>query len=212
MVKSLSVASLTKTLIYFPILHSQADMGALKESVKKATLLKVGRLGWKHKQDLVERFWTEVESAINKLHLAFDRTRVYQDGLPVSNREAEIVAELAAAGSRNHALVMRLVGKGAKLMGTESPELLLEEYEFARKRVSSPESGGEDEADMSLGSSLLNRRDRFIATRINQTLCPGETGILFLGMLHSLEQWLDKDIRVVYPLVRPLSKTERDRR
>lgn len=203
MVQLLREQTQTKTLIYFPIVHSQADMGALGESVRKASLKRIGRLGWKRKQDLIERFWTEVEQAINKLDLAFDRVRIYQDGLPVSDREADIVAELAGTGSRNHALVLRLVGKGAKLMGTESPELLLEEYELAKKRFASGEPGGEDQAAKSLSNSLLNRRDQFIAHRINETLCPEETGIIFLGMLHSPEQWLDKDIRVVYPLTRP---------
>ena len=32
-------------------------------------------------------------------------------------------------------------------------------------------------------SALLERRDKFIARRINETLGPGEVGIIFLGML-----------------------------
>ncbi|MFH1293180.1 MAG: hypothetical protein ABIJ44_03520, partial [Pseudomonadota bacterium] len=54
-----------------------------------------------------------------------------------------------------------------------------------------------------VGDSLLKRRDQYIAARINGTLLVGETGILFLGMLHSLGNWLDKDIRVRYPITRP---------
>jgi len=187
-------------------------MGALRESVKKASLRRIGRQGWKHKQDLIKRFWTEVELAINKLDLAFDRVRVYQDGLPVSGREIQIVTELAGAGSRNHAVLLHLVDKGAKLMGTESPELLLEEYELAKKGLGPGEPLGNDEAAETLSLSLLNRRDRFIAHRINETLRPGETGIIFLGMLHSPEQWLENDIRVIYPLTRPLSRGVSDGR
>jgi hypothetical protein len=48
-----------------------------------------------------------------------------------------------------------------------------------------------------LSEELLKKRDRFIARRINSTLRPGETGILFLGMLHSLAALLDEDIRVI---------------
>jgi hypothetical protein len=51
-----------------------------------------------------------------------------------------------------------------------------------------------------MSDSLLKRRDQFIADRINDTLCPGETGILFLGMLHSLRHLLDEQIKVVYPV------------
>jgi hypothetical protein len=54
-----------------------------------------------------------------------------------------------------------------------------------------------------LSEALLQRRDQFIAQRINDTLKDGETGILFLGMLHSLERDLQPDVKVIYPLQRP---------
>ena len=41
-----------------------------------------------------------------------------------------------------------------------------------------------------------------MAQRINETLKSGETGILFLGMLHSLEGYLHPDVKVIYPLRR----------
>ena len=50
------------------------------------------------------------------------------------------------------------------------------------------------------GNSLLVRRDQYIANRINRSLSAGETGILFLGMLHAVERYLDPDIRVVHPV------------
>ena len=42
-----------------------------------------------------------------------------------------------------------------------------------------------------------------MAQRINDTLKDGETGILFLGMLHSVERYLHPDVKVIYPLHRP---------
>jgi hypothetical protein len=51
---------------------------------------------------------------------------------------------------------------------------------------------------------LLKKRDRYIAGRINTTLGKGETGILFLGMFHSLQGLLDRNIRVIYPVRRIL--------
>lgn len=88
----------SRTLIYLPIVHTQADMGALKESVARATLEKVGRTGLSRKTAAIDRIWTEIEAAIDALALSFDRVRLYQDGLPVCGREAEIVTELAQAG------------------------------------------------------------------------------------------------------------------
>ena len=180
-------------------------MGALKESVARATLEKTGRAGLARKAAAVDRVWTEIEAAIDALALSFDRVRLYQDGLPVCGREAEIVTELARAGSRNHRLLLRLMAHGAVLMGTESGDLLVQEYQLARQSLTAkpPRAAGVAAQRRALSDTLLQRRDQFMAQRINDTLKCGETGILFLGMLHSLERYLNPDVKVIYPLHRP---------
>jgi hypothetical protein len=192
-------------LIYLPIVHTQADMGALKESVVRATLEKTGRAGLARKTAAIDRIWTEIEAAIGALALSFDRVRLYQDGLPICGREAEIVTELAQAGSRNHQLLLRLMAQGAILMGTESGDLLVQEYQLARQSLTTrqPRAAGVAAQRRALSEALLQRRDQFMAQRINDTLKCGETGILFLGMLHSLDRYLDPDVKVIYPLHRP---------
>ena len=179
-------------------------MGALKDSVKSAVLKKLGRLGWKRRVDIIDEFWDQIERTIDKLSLPFDSVRIYQDGLPVSGKESDIVRELARSGSRNHALLLRLMDEGAKVMGTESLELLLEEYEQVKRAFATDRSSGGGKASKDLSRSLLERRDKFIAGRINTTLGVGEVGIIFLGMLHSLEPWLDPDIEVIFPLLKPI--------
>jgi hypothetical protein len=191
-----------RELLYFPIVHNQADMGALSESVKKASLEKIGRLGWKRKVDLINRFWDEIELALGRLPNSLDRVRVYQDALPVSGKETVIVSELARSGSRNHQALLHLINRGAKLMGTESLELLLEEYESAKNMLGSRGSLKKKSQETAASAALLERRDKFIGQRINDTLRPGEVGIIFLGMLHELERWLASDIQVVYPVGR----------
>jgi hypothetical protein len=126
--------------------------------------------------------------------------RVYQDGLPVCGREPDIVAELAEAGSRNHGLLLKLQARGAVLMGTESPELLVEEYQAALAKFAPGGAQGAGKHRDRLRHDLIDRRDRYVAERINSTLLPGETGILFMGMLHKIARWLDRGISVVYPL------------
>lgn len=200
---------LERTLIYIPIIHTQADMGALSEAVRRATLQKLGKKSWKRKVHLTDKMWTDIEQVIDALDLPYGKVRLYQDGLPVCGREVEIVTELAKAGGRNHRLVLRLMERGATIMGTESSELLVEEYERIKQMMA---AGGTLEASKSkapqkaLGDLLLIKRDQFIADRINNTLRAGETGILFLGMLHALENWLDKDIKVIYQINRPFSQ------
>lgn len=204
--ESVEPKSSERTLFYIPIIHTQADMGALSEYVKKASLRKLGRSGWKRKISLIDQFWTEIEKIIEELKLPLNVVRIYQDGLPVSGREREIVEELAKSGSRNHALLIRLINAGAKMTGTESLELLLEEYDHAKKTLGM-KSAGIRGAEKSMSDSILARRDKYIAKRINETLLPGETGMVFLGMLHSLEPWLAKDIQLVYPIHRPVNRS-----
>jgi hypothetical protein len=61
-------------------------------------------------------------------------------------------------------------------------------------------SSGQAARANDLQHSLLQRRDQFMARRISQTLLAGETGLLFVGILHSVEPWLDQDIRVLHPV------------
>jgi hypothetical protein len=122
--------------------------------------------------------------------------------LPVCGHEQEIVSELAEAGSRNHRLLLNLQSRGALLMGTESPELLLEEYQLASAALAGRVSDAKIRRDR-LRDTLLERRDRYIADRINRTLGTGETGILFMGMLHEVARSLNADVLVAYPLGSP---------
>jgi hypothetical protein len=82
---------------------------------------------------------------------------------------------------------------GATLVGTESPELLLEEYRL----LQSPEERTE-----AIAADLLEARDRFIAGRIDTTLGDGEDGILFIGALHKVAKFLPQRIRVEYLAIR----------
>ena len=197
-----------RTLLYFPIIHTQADMGALSESVRKVTLQKLGERVWRRKVNLVKHFWLDVESILNKLTLAYAQTRVYQDGLPVCSKELDIVSELAKRGSANHQILVHLIEKGATVMGTESAELLIEEYNLIKRIL---ETGDAKDAiatkirQKAASDLLLKKRDEFIAARIDQTLQPGETGILFLGLLHNPAVLLPQDMEVSYPMNRPLT-------
>ncbi len=173
-------------------------MGALASAVRRVTIQRLGQRAWKRNVDVIGKMWAAIRNAVAAWKLPWRKVRLYQDGLPRCGREAQIVQELAAAGSPNHQLLLDLVKKGATLMGTESPELLVEEYQQIRRILAAKH--GKDADKIVQSRSLLGRRDRYIAARINESLHPGETGILFLGMLHSLEPHLAADIHVTYPI------------
>ena len=191
----MSADLLPRRLYYVPIVHTQEDLGSLAESAQAQTTARLGAAAWEEKQAAGAEYWERVASWVDTLPSALPGFRLYQDGLPVCGSEDRIVAELADKGSRNYRLLTRLMQRGAVLMGTESPNLLREEYELvqqllAESRVPPTHNPAE----------LLARRDGFIALRIAQTLLPGETGILFIGALHRVAPLLPSDIQTSYPL------------
>ena len=189
-----------KKLVYIPIIHTLADMGALGASIQSVKLSALGRQGLARNAAAVEKMWQEIERVVGNLQVSPGSVRVYQDGLPVCGHEQEIVSELAEAGSRNHRLLLSLQSRGAVLMGTESPELLIKEYQLASAALAGGQASHAKICRERLRDTLLERRDRYIAERINRTLGAGETGILFIGMLHEVAKYLDPDVHVVYPL------------
>jgi hypothetical protein len=115
--------------------------------------------------------------------------------LRAGGREVEIVRELEEIGSRNYQILLKLMARGARIMGTESPALLVEEYELSRQTVLAASSGRPTtRAQREASDRILEQRDCFIETRIDETLLPGATGLVFLGLLHSLDRRLPDDI------------------
>jgi hypothetical protein len=189
---------LTRELIWIPVVHTEADLGNMSERVRQIYVKRVGQAKWEQHVKDVREFWTKVQEVIAKLDLAWERVRLYQDGLPNCGREVEIVNTIAKSGSFNHQLLLKLMERGARIIGTESPELLVQEYELARQLLApgaSAENGKPAEC-VARNRRILDMRDRYIAERIGQTLKQGETGLVFLGMLHSLKGRLPDDIRV----------------
>jgi hypothetical protein len=197
-----------RKLVYIPIIHTVADMGTLGESIQGKKLSALGRQGLAHNAAVVAKTWEQIERVVANLPVTPGTVRVYQDGLPVCGREQEIVLELAKSGNRNHRLLLNLQARGATLMGTESPELLVEEYQLASTAFVSGAAARMDVRQKRLRATLLERRDRHIADRINETLRAGETGILFIGMLHQVARYLAPDFEIAYPFGRPPMRRE----
>ncbi len=197
-------SSSARRLIWVPVVHTPADLGSMSATIQQLYDRQLGEGKWDHRVQAVADMWRQIEREIELLQLDYARVRLYQDGLPNSGHETDIVRDLARAGSLNHRLLLKLMAKGAQLMGTESPELLLEEYELARHMLvllssgksSTGKSGTAANYQQERHQQLLERRDRHIAQRINDTLLAGETGLIFLGMLHALEGRLAQDIEL----------------
>jgi len=180
-------------LIYVPVMHSSVEMGSAAGAYKAAFIARFGELKWRKRCDEFAAIWDNIAAGIDALRLSPVGLKLYQDSLPVCGKEVPLIRDLAAQGSQNHRLLAALIDKGATLVGTESPALLLEEYRLLQSAERAPEQA----------AALLHERDQFIAKRIDETLAEGETGILFMGALHQVANLLPAWIRVEYLAVRP---------
>ena len=188
-----------RKLIYVPIIHTDPDLGQLAEGVEEQAKEIVGSDNWgKHKQ-LVRRYWIEIENYWKKKKVG--GVKIFQDGL-LANGEVgrRIVKELASKGSINHRIIEQLEKKGAKLVKTEDPELLKEEYFLTRELIKKKSFLGGLFAYLRYKlrkDKLLAARDAYIIKRINESLEEGETGVCFLGAYHQVLSSLPGDITVI---------------
>ncbi|TRZ68912.1 MAG: hypothetical protein D4Q77_00635 [Methanothrix sp.] len=190
-----------KKLIQIRIVHTPSDMGSMKEGLEKESMEKVGRQRWDENQRKIAKFWDEVESELDGLNLDYNKVRIYQDGLPCGGELGErIVRETADKGSRNYQIIGKLMGWGAIIEATESPELLLKEFEYIKAMVNAATEKEKIDAALRydrMKDKLIESRDTFIAKAIGATLKDGEIGLLFIGAAHNVLPKLPDDIEAM---------------
>jgi len=134
-------------------------------------------------------YWDTVQSCLETLDLQWDHVNLYHDSVLADGPLGrQMVQNLAASGSYDFALVLKLLDKGAILHKTEDIDLLLAEY-----RVAAGYERPTREA-----ASLALQRDVYIAQRIATTVPPGGAGLLVIGAAHEVEKHLPGGIRLVY--------------
>lgn len=197
-----------RQLYIIPIIHSRHDLGTLELPIRdvKSQILSASTL--EQNQKVLDLFWGELKSGIESWGIDYSNALVFQDALPFTGHpekiiEHRIVAEMASKGSANHQLVKWLIDQGAQLMGTESTELLIKEYEAVKKSLAEGiyrEISAEGESGINeTTTSLLEARDQFIAQRITESLKDGQLGVLFIGLQHRVQNYLPIDLTVTYP-------------
>jgi hypothetical protein len=190
-----------RKLVYVRIVHTAADMGSLGEELILVAISKIGKEKWEENQKLIEKFWDELEMEIFQLNLDLEHTRIYQDGLPCEGEMGmKIVLNTAKLGSKNYQIIKKIVAKGAKIVATENPELLIEERNLLLEILKDSSTAEKEEAKQRYVAKkdiLLEQRDAYIASRINNTLENEEMGILFIGAEHNVIPKLAHDIEVL---------------
>lgn len=179
-----------RRLIIIPIAHTAADLGTLAPRPRTVAQ----RIEFERKQNIIKAAWQEIEQNLFGWRTDFSGVSVYQDGLPIDDgREIELIEKVAAGGSLNFALLLKLRKRDAKIVGTESPELLQAELELQKKIANAADA----KKPVVETNRILRARDEFIAQRIDETLPVGASGILFIGLLHRVEDYLPENIEVL---------------
>ncbi|MCG8424078.1 MAG: hypothetical protein MJE77_39805 [Proteobacteria bacterium] len=193
-----------RQLIIVPIVHGEEDTGSLRAEVDRAFRRRLGKYKLDAHKRAIRDFWSRVGQLVQERDFDAASVLIYQDGLPVCGRELEMVRELAASGSQNHQIVANMVDRGASIVGTEDPSLIVQELQRIKKQISARPHAPRRAAPSSRAAiaKSLEPRDRFIAARIDQTLNHGQIGLLFIGLMHDVRPHLPADIEVEY-LIEP---------
>lgn len=190
-----------RTLIYVPIIHSSADMGSLGKELNKKCVSEFGEKVWQTHIDTVNGFWEAIECYFETIDIYIKGTKIYQDGMFVDGEIAtKIIEESIKSGSKNYEIVLNLLNKGAILIKTEDFKMVKDEFDGLQSIIKSKSNIKKLILLLKykiLKPRFLNRRDKFIAGRIAETLGPYETGILFIGAYHNIIKRLPKDITVI---------------
>ena len=187
-----------RTLIYVPIIHTDADMGSVGAAIEKQSSAYIGSERWlKHKQ-MVGKFWGNVTAYFAAYDAA--NLKIFQDGLPAGGELGmKIVLKAADQGSLNYRIILDLLNRGAVLCQTEDPGLLRTEYELLNSLVQ-PAGHPKKQISRPQHKSRLERltveRDKFVAGAIDTSLNEGETGVLFMGSFHDVLKRLPAGIQV----------------
>lgn len=89
------------SLIYVPILHTEADVKLLQGIQERGKTIAS-----------IKEMWVGIQKKVFDRRLGWAQVRIYQESLPVCGREEQIVEELAMKGSVNHRVVVSLLKKG----------------------------------------------------------------------------------------------------
>ena len=187
-----------RKLIYVPVIHVESDLGSIASAIDNRSAEICGRHRWEKHKKTVATFWDVIEEFFKKLDAA--GLKIYQDGLMADGELGQkIIEEGAKKGSRNYRIVLDLIKKGGVIRKTEDIELLKEEYARILKLAQSKSLWERTTAYIGYRfhkDRLMDKRDKFIAETINETLKEKEMGVLFIGAYHDVFPHLAKDIEV----------------
>jgi len=183
-----------RKLIYIPVIHSGSDMGSIADGINKKGTSELGREAWQAHIKTVEQYWDLIADYCERPELDKGALKIYQDSMVTDGEIAsKIIEDNLKMGSRNYRIISKLISKGAEIVKTEDFSLVKKEQKLFKLLIIKYKR-----------KTLMKKRDAFITASIDETLLPGETGLLFLGAYHNILNKLPADIEVIQ--VKEISK------
>ena len=193
-----------RTLHIVRVFHPLEELGTVTQPFQRLEKLELGVEGAAmRRMQKAEEFILMAEKVV-QMEVDHKKLFIFMDGFPAEQPEVEkFLYDNFVYKKRfpTYLFIDRLVRKGARLVGTESPELLREECQYVQEVTRVVETQELPEGKYawlkSKAKDILERRDDFIAARIDSTLKDGDVGILFIGAMHHVEKRLPDDIQII---------------
>ena len=165
----------------------------MSKPLRDKYIQRYGKDKWLDHVNKIDSMWNSIEKELDVLNLCYRNVKIYQDGLPNCGNdlsacedaqlEKNIVNDIAKKGSKNYQLIVRLLDKGANLIGTEDSKLLIEEYKTIRETIqpvgppavrqppSVPERAGDTHSGGDGKSGRYLRKTRVLLQLFNFNVC-----------------------------------------
>jgi hypothetical protein len=149
----------------------------------------------KDRADAYNRYWEQVETHLQNLERKLGGVkRVYHEFLLVSGEEGLNLVKAMSASST--ACIEPRLKQGASIEHLEDTAILSEFLDWSRCISLGLQSQAAREKVQADYTSANQRRNDYIIRRIDETLQPGESGILFMREDHQLQ--FPSDIQIFY--------------
>jgi hypothetical protein len=158
-----------------------------------------------HADPSIRKCWSDIQAWLDSTALSFDKLYVDTNGGTDSFPEQEVPLNIdenfdidamdgpmwrvfASLGRRN---------PNIRWMPCDDPALIKEFDSFQQEMKAKHGNDNLGVEDTRRAMDIIRRRDEAIVENVDKTLVPGETGILFMGMLHNLDGYLENLLKSV---------------
>lgn len=162
--------------------------------------------------DLYDRYWSGVREHLLKLeHSMGPITRIYHEAVGMPGDEG--LGLIEEINDKSSSVARNKVESGAKLEALEDQELVAESLDWQRCLMVGLESRKANDYVWNAYNDTVKRRHELMIQRLDQTLQPEESALLFVSEEHRLQ--FPPDVRVFYvspPALDEIHRWMRDQR